>query len=103
MRTSKANLTLQNVSSSQDNRVGPAGTSEEVDKTSAEKPLPLKELLTSKVIVSALNYASLALTDIAIRSVQPVFFATPIELGGLGLPPYKIGHILSVCFSSQDS
>ncbi|TCD70201.1 hypothetical protein EIP91_004381 [Steccherinum ochraceum] len=101
MRTGKANLTLQNVSSSQDNRVGPAGTTEEVDKTNdsvaaANKPLPLKDLLNSKVVISALNYASLALTDIAIRSVQPVFYATPVELGGLGLPPWKIGRILSV-------
>jgi len=97
MRTSDANLTLENATSGQDNRVGPAGTSEEVDKTNLkEKPLPLKDLLTWKVVIAALNYASLALTDIAIRSVQPVFFSTPIALGGLSLPPYQIGRILSV-------
>ncbi|KAH8099993.1 MFS general substrate transporter [Cristinia sonorae] len=97
MRTGKANLTLQNVSG-QDNRVGPAGNSEEVDKTSPArtKPLPLKEILSGKVIIAALNYASLSLTDIAVRSVQPVFYSTPIELGGLNLPPYKIGRILSI-------
>lgn len=97
MRTSKANLTMQNVASSQDNRVGPASTSEEVDKVfDAEKPLPLKDILNPKVVVAALNYAALALTDIAVRAVQPVFFATPIELGGLGLTPDRIGRILSV-------
>ena len=101
MRTSKGNLTMQNVSQ-QDNRVGQTNASEEVDKTSQangrpdEEPVTVRHLFSGKVIVAAVNYSALALTDIAIRAVQPVFFATPIELGGLGLPPYMIGRILSV-------
>ncbi|KAF9048820.1 member of major facilitator superfamily multidrug-resistance, DHA1 sub-family [Panaeolus papilionaceus] len=62
----------------------------------AEKPLPLRELLTWRVIIAAANYASLSLVDIAFRAVQPLFLSTPIHLGGLGLTPPTIGKILSV-------
>ncbi|KAF5359319.1 hypothetical protein D9756_003039 [Leucocoprinus leucothites] len=60
-----------------------------------EKPLPLRSLLTFPVIIAAANYAFLALVDIAFRAIQPLFFSTPVELGGLGLPPPTIGNILS--------
>ena len=40
------------------------------------------------------NYACLALLEMAFRAIQPLFFATPIEFGGLGLPPSTIGIIL---------
>jgi MFS family permease len=33
--------------------------------------------------------------DISFRTLQPLFLATPIELGGLGLDPPVIGTILS--------
>ncbi|KAJ7144259.1 hypothetical protein C8R44DRAFT_725217 [Mycena epipterygia] len=46
---------------------------------------PLVRLMTHRVIVAASNYTFLALHDVAIRAMQPVFFATPIELGVLGL------------------
>ncbi|TFK75082.1 MFS general substrate transporter [Pluteus cervinus] len=59
------------------------------------KPLPLRSLLTRNVILAAGNYASLSLVDIAYRAIQPVFLSTPIELGGLGLPPSSIGNVLS--------
>lgn len=61
-----------------------------------ETPLPLRALLIPRVLIAAGNYATLSLLDIAFRAVQPVFFATPIELGGLGLDPPQIGNILSV-------
>lgn len=56
----------------------------------------MRSVLTKPVIVAALNYAALALVDMTMRAVQPVFLSTPIHLGGLGLPPYKIGRVLSV-------
>lgn len=59
-------------------------------------PLPLKKLLVPRVIIPASNYAALAILDITLRAIQPVFYATPIELGGLGLNPQEIGWILSV-------
>ncbi|KAI0059266.1 MFS general substrate transporter [Artomyces pyxidatus] len=61
----------------------------------AEKPYPLRALLVPRVLVAAINYAGLSLVDIAYRAVQPLFFSTPISLGGLGLPPPTIGKILS--------
>ncbi|KAI6108162.1 major facilitator superfamily domain-containing protein [Pisolithus sp. B1] len=60
------------------------------------KPLPLRALLIPRVLIAAGNYAALSTIEIAFRSVQPLFYATPIELGGLGLDPPQIGNILAV-------
>ena len=66
------------------------------DYSEAERPLPLRFLLTSRVLISAGNYASISLVDIAFRAIQPVYLSTPIELGGLGLSLPTIGKLLSV-------
>ncbi|OJA20736.1 hypothetical protein AZE42_12513, partial [Rhizopogon vesiculosus] len=66
------------------------------DSRDDSKPLPLRALLTSHVLIAMLNYATLALLDIALRSLIPVFYATPVDLGGLGLDPLRIGNILAV-------
>lgn len=91
---SKHNLTLQNLSDGQDNK--PPSTVGLTSPASKYEPLPLRKLLIPRVLISALNYACLALVDISTRAIQPVFFSTPVELGGLGLPPHHIGKILSV-------
>ncbi|KAG1905235.1 major facilitator superfamily domain-containing protein [Suillus fuscotomentosus] len=65
-------------------------------KAGGSKPLPLRSLLIPRVIIAAGNYAALSFFDIAFRAVQPVFFATPVELGGLGLDPPRIGNILAI-------
>ncbi|KAJ8516584.1 hypothetical protein ONZ45_g6135 [Pleurotus djamor] len=71
-------------------------TSEESDEDSQRQKSPsLKTLLTWPVIIASANYAFLALIEITFRAIQPLFFSTPIELGGLGLPPSTIGNILS--------
>ncbi|KAI0316457.1 MFS general substrate transporter [Amylostereum chailletii] len=70
-----------------------AGSHAEI--SDAEKPVPMRALLVPRVLVAAGNYASLSLVDIAYRAVQPLFFSTPVELGGLGLSPPTIGLILS--------
>ncbi|THH19255.1 hypothetical protein EW146_g1876 [Bondarzewia mesenterica] len=62
----------------------------------SEQPLPVHALLIPRVLIAAVNYASLSLVDIAYRAVQPLFYSTPIELGGLGLSPPTIGLILSI-------
>lgn len=59
-------------------------------------PVPFKKLLVPRVIIPAANYAFLAIVDINLRAIQPVFYSTPIALGGLGLAPQQIGWILSV-------
>ncbi|KAJ3998915.1 member of major facilitator superfamily multidrug-resistance, DHA1 sub-family [Lentinula boryana] len=61
-----------------------------------EKPVPFRKLLNRRVLIAAGNYATLSLVDIAFRAIQPLFFSTPVELGGLGLPPSSIGNLLSI-------
>ena len=60
-------------------------------KALAEKPVSLQALLTKPVLISVANYGFLALLDIALGALAPLFYSTPIELGGLGLPPATIG------------
>lgn len=60
------------------------------------RPHSLRRLLTPRVIIAAGNYAFLALVDITLRAIQPVFYSTPTELGGLGMNPRTIGLILSL-------
>ncbi|KAJ7888173.1 major facilitator superfamily domain-containing protein [Mycena olivaceomarginata] len=59
-------------------------------------PLPLRHLLTFPIIISVANYIALAFLDISLRSLLPLFFAMPIAIGGLALPPSKIGLILAL-------
>ncbi|KAG1797370.1 major facilitator superfamily domain-containing protein [Suillus plorans] len=70
--------------------------SSNVDPGEAQsKPLPLHALLTSKVLRITASYATTNLLYMAFTSVQPVFYATPIELGGLSLDPPRIGALLA--------
>jgi hypothetical protein len=62
----------------------------------AERPLPLRQLLTRDVLVAGGNYAALSLLDIAFRGLHPLFLATPRDLGGLGLEPPRIGLVLAI-------
>lgn len=57
---------------------------------------PLTSLLTPPVVLSGGAYALLSLIDIAYRALQPVFYATPRSLGGLGLEPQHIGTALAM-------
>ncbi|KAG2032270.1 major facilitator superfamily domain-containing protein [Suillus americanus] len=62
----------------------------------SDKPVPIRALFVRPVLVATGSYAGVALVDIAFHTVQPVFYATPISLGGLGLDTPIIGTILSV-------
>lgn len=42
------------------------------------------------------TYGALALVDIGFVALLPLFYATPIEIGGLGLPPPVIGTCLAI-------
>ncbi|KAI0635883.1 MFS general substrate transporter [Trametes polyzona] len=63
-------------------------------RTPKPSTTPVCALLTRPVLWSIANYAALAFLEIAYRAIQPLFFSTPIALGGLGLPPSTIGGIL---------
>ncbi|KAG2046567.1 MFS multidrug-resistance DHA1 sub-family [Suillus hirtellus] len=59
------------------------------------KPLPLRALLTPKVLSVTASYATTGLFQMGFNSILPVFYATPIELGGLSLDPPSIGALLA--------
>ncbi|KAF9513231.1 hypothetical protein BS47DRAFT_1279492, partial [Hydnum rufescens UP504] len=56
----------------------------------------LRSILTKRVIIAAANYCLLALAGISYSVLQPLFLSTPIQHGGLGLDPARIGYILAV-------
>ncbi|KAG1744728.1 major facilitator superfamily domain-containing protein [Suillus lakei] len=66
-------------------------SSEEVPSMS----LPLSAVLTPKVLSIAASSSILSLFAVAINSLQPLFYATPIELGGVSLDPPHIGVIFA--------
>jgi len=62
----------------------------------AQKPLPLRYLLTRPVLVSVANYATLALLGMVSAALMPLIWSTSVEFGGLNLSPASIGLWLSV-------
>ncbi|KAH7921287.1 MFS general substrate transporter [Leucogyrophana mollusca] len=52
---------------------------------------PLRSLLVPSVMIPVANYATLAIVEITILALQPLFYSTPTDLGGLGFPPSVIG------------
>ncbi|KAG6872736.1 hypothetical protein C0995_007057 [Termitomyces sp. Mi166 len=90
LRKAKVDSPVKGVIRSQDSL-----TPQDPDACDEEKPLPLRDLLTPRVLIAAGNYACLSLVDIAFRAIQPLFLSTPIAFGGLGLSPPVIGKILS--------
>ncbi|KAI5981489.1 major facilitator superfamily domain-containing protein [Pisolithus marmoratus] len=55
-------------------------------------PVPIRTLLkTYSVMIPIANYGVLALVDIGFFALVPLFYATPVEIGGLGLSPFAIG------------
>ena len=69
------------------------------DKSSphdAQQPVPMSTLLkTSSVMIPIINYGTLGLLDIGIPILMPLFYSSPIEIGGLGFPPSVIGTFLA--------
>ncbi|KIM54845.1 hypothetical protein SCLCIDRAFT_1221664 [Scleroderma citrinum Foug A] len=60
-------------------------------------PVPICTLMkTYSVMLPIATYGALALVDIGFISLLPLFYATPIEIGGLGLPPSAIGTCLAI-------
>ncbi|KDR66565.1 hypothetical protein GALMADRAFT_259085 [Galerina marginata CBS 339.88] len=55
---------------------------------------PLRELVRYPVIIAVSNYTSLSFINKCATALLPLFFAMPIEIGGLGFKPAQIGYIL---------
>jgi hypothetical protein len=53
-------------------------------------------LKTYSVMIPIANYGILGLVDIGVFVLLPLFYASPIEIGGLGLPPPIIGTFLAI-------
>ncbi|KAG2103145.1 MFS general substrate transporter [Suillus discolor] len=51
----------------------------------------MRSLLTPTIVIPIANYAMLALLDIALMAILPLFLSTPTYLGGLGFTPSHIG------------
>ena len=62
----------------------------------AQKPLPLRSVLTRPVLISIGNYAVLALLETASLSLVPLVWSTSVEFGGLDYSPASIGLWMSV-------
>ncbi|KAF8840911.1 MFS general substrate transporter [Paxillus ammoniavirescens] len=68
---------------------GPPGSKE------LDVPVPLKSLLVHKVLLPITCYGSISAVQIAVSALQPLFYSTPIEDGGLGFTPATIGFWMS--------
>ncbi|KAJ7116513.1 major facilitator superfamily domain-containing protein [Mycena epipterygia] len=60
-------------------------------------PPPVRDLLVRPVFIALANHGLLSFCHVANEALLPLFFATPLSLGGLGLRPYDIGLILGIC------
>ncbi|KAG1746535.1 major facilitator superfamily domain-containing protein [Suillus paluster] len=58
--------------------------------------MPMRSLLTPTIVIPIANYSMLSLLDLSLRTVMPLFFSTPMYLGGLGLTPSSIGSWMAL-------
>ncbi|KAG1808727.1 major facilitator superfamily domain-containing protein [Suillus subaureus] len=58
--------------------------------------MPMRSLLTPTIVIPIVNYAMVCILDISLRTLTPLFFSTPMHLGGLGLGPSSIGLWLAL-------
>ncbi|KAF9554755.1 major facilitator superfamily multidrug-resistance, DHA1 sub-family, partial [Agrocybe pediades] len=86
----------ESMSTSNNNTPSTAERDRDQPNTSSSSPLPLRSMFTKRVIIASGSYASLAAVEITFRCIQPLFYSTPVHLGGLGLSPAKIGNILAL-------
>jgi MFS family permease len=54
-------------------------------------PVPMRSLFVPPVLIPIANYGCIATLEIIMYALQPLFYSTPIELGGLGFDPITIG------------
>ncbi|KZP17587.1 MFS general substrate transporter [Athelia psychrophila] len=69
-------------------------SAESAEQIAHEAPVPLRGLLTRPVLLSVSVYGLLAMIEMAMRALFPLFYSSAIEYGGLGLSPTTIGIIL---------
>ncbi|KAJ6491890.1 major facilitator superfamily domain-containing protein [Mycena sanguinolenta] len=95
-------LFFKETAPSKTRRTPEPGTSDELEDSDSHSsappaaPVSLLQLVTFPVMISVSNYIALAFLSISLAALVPLFFATPIEIGGLGLAPPKIGLIMAI-------
>ncbi|KAF9231938.1 major facilitator superfamily domain-containing protein [Melanogaster broomeanus] len=62
----------------------------------SDAPVPLRELLNASRVLRIANYGMLATLEVVLYALQPLFYSTPIEYGGLGFEPMTIGAWMAV-------
>ena len=72
-----------------------ANSSPDLSPNGADKPPPLRAVLTRPVLISISCYAMLALLLKASVALIPLVWSTSVELGGLGMSPASIGLWMS--------
>jgi len=60
------------------------------------EPPPMRDLFTRPVLIALSNYAFLCFCQMSYDVMIPLMYATPIELGGLGLSPLYIGRLMGL-------
>ena len=94
METSRFYERESNESEASESLLGTDVASQDSPADLSKEPVPLQSLLRRKVLIPIMNYASISSLHAAHSSIQPLFLAMPIQLGGLGLPPRQVGYIL---------
>ncbi|TFL03986.1 major facilitator superfamily domain-containing protein [Pterulicium gracile] len=74
------------------NQEPPSSTT--IPKKPEQPQIPLRDILTPRVVRAVTNYGCLASIDIMLAALRPLFLAQPIEYGGLGMEPATIGTIM---------
>jgi len=68
----------------------------ETSMKDAQKPPPLRALLTRPVRITIINHAMLAFLEVCALALIPLIWSTPVEFGGLNFRPVSIGSWMSV-------
>jgi len=64
-------------------------------KSNLPGPVPMKSLLVPKVLLPIACYCSVAVLQIMMCALQPLFYSASVADGGLGLTPVTIGFWMS--------
>ena len=62
----------------------------------SQQKTPSRTLLTRPVLLSVANYSIFAFLEICVWIFIPLVYTTPIQLGGLGLDPKRMGTTMAV-------
>jgi hypothetical protein len=74
----------------------PDGDDQEALAQKSMANVPLRSLLIPTIVIPIANYAMLSFLDISLKVLLPLFYSTPIYLGGLGFTPASIGWRLAM-------